>query len=65
MAKKPFSIRIESHQSDRFKALATVKNKDSATFFTEMLNVVEKNLTTSERNALDALLNVWKEEDSK
>ena len=64
MAKKPFSIRIEEHQTSRFKALATIKNKDSAAFFMELLNMAEQNLTDNERKAYDALISVWKTEDN-
>lgn len=63
MAKKPFSIRIEPYVSNRFKALATVKNMDSAKMLSEMISKMESELNDNEKAAFDALLNVWKEED--
>lgn len=61
MAKKPFSIRIEQHLIDRFKALSTVLNVDGATLLKEMILEKEKTLTKEQHEAYEALLKVWRE----
>lgn len=62
MAKKPFAIRIEEEAALRFKALAVVKNRDdNAALFDTMVAELEKGLNMEERDAYDALLKLWKD----
>lgn len=65
MTKKPFSIRVETSISNRFKALATVKNMDNSQLFTEMIDEAEHSLSKDEKAAYDSLMNVWKDRDIK
>lgn len=60
MAKKPFSIRVEPFVSNRFKALSTVLNIDSAKLLQELIDERVERLTKEEREAYDALLKLWK-----
>ncbi|WP_163530910.1 hypothetical protein [Halobacillus ihumii] len=62
MAKKPFSVRVEGNVVKRFKALATVKNIDSATMLSEMLTNEEGKLNEEEHKAFLQLMNIWKED---
>lgn len=62
MAKKPFSIRVESSVINRYKALATVLNVDGATLLAELVMEREKTLTEDERKAYEALLKLWKDD---
>lgn len=62
MAKKPFSIRVEPCVANRFKALSTVLNVDSAKLLLELVQVREKTLTDDERKAYESLLKIWKDE---
>ena len=61
MAKKPFSIRIEEETALRFKALSTVKDSDNAVLFDAMVAEHEKELSDKEREAYEALLNLWQD----
>ena len=62
VAKKPFSIRIEQIHQDRFRALATVMNKDNAEFLKELVNEAESNLNENQRIAFEALIKCWMED---
>ncbi|WP_062349973.1 hypothetical protein [Bacillus kwashiorkori] len=62
MSKKPFSIRVEQTVSNKFKALSSVLNVDSATLFSQLISEKESKLTDDERKAYEALLVVWKDD---
>lgn len=61
MAKKPFAIRVEEETALRFKALSTVKDSDNAILFDKMVAEHEKGLSDKEREAYEALLNLWQD----
>lgn len=61
MSKKPFSIRVEQHVIDKYKALSTVLNVDGAKLLAELIFEKEKELTPNQKEAYDALLKIWKE----
>lgn len=61
MAKKPFSVRVEADVVKRFKALATIKNIDSATMLSDMLFKEEQELSEQEHETYRQLMNIWKD----
>ncbi|GEK57135.1 hypothetical protein CHL76_02270 [Marinococcus halophilus] len=61
MAKKPFSVRVEADVVKRFKAIATVKNIDSAQMLSEMLVREETELSEEEHQAYLQLMSIWKD----
>ncbi|MDC3413949.1 hypothetical protein [Terrihalobacillus insolitus] len=63
--KKPFSIRVEPYVINRYRALSTVLNVDGAKLLAELIDEKEKDLSKDQRDAYDALLKIWKEEDAK
>jgi hypothetical protein len=62
LAKKPFSIRTEQYNINRYKVLCTVLNIDNDKLLTEMLANHVETLTEDEKKAYDALLKIWKED---
>ncbi|MBS4194345.1 hypothetical protein [Lederbergia citri] len=60
MMKKPFSIRVESTVSDRFKALSTVLGIDGSELLKEIVNDRSEQLNDKQKAAYEALLNCWK-----
>ena len=63
MSKVPFSIRVETRVTDKFKALTTILNIDGAQLLEEMVKMKVESLTGNQRIAYDALLIIWKENE--
>ena len=63
MSKVPFSIRVETRVTDKFKALTTILNIDGAQLLEEMVKMKVESLTENQRIAYDALLIIWKENE--
>ncbi|MCU9612716.1 hypothetical protein OEV98_03940 [Caldibacillus lycopersici] len=63
MVKKPFSVRIEPYESNRFRALATVLNLDGAKLLSELITLKEEKLSKEEKEAYDSLLKLWKDKE--
>lgn len=63
MAKKPFSIRVESHVTNRFKALSTVLNIDGAKLLAELISEKENKLSSEQKEAYDAIVKLWNSYD--
>ena len=61
MAKKPFAIRVESHDINRFKALHTVLNVDGAKVLSLMIAKMEDDLSPQQKETYTALLLLWRE----
>jgi hypothetical protein len=61
--KKPFSIRVEPYIVNRYKALSTVLNVDGAKLLGDLISDREKHLTKDQRDAYEALLKLWKEDE--
>ncbi|PLR79125.1 hypothetical protein CU633_01785 [Bacillus sp. V3-13] len=60
MSKKPFSIRVEPHVVNKYKALSTVLNIDGATLLSELINNAESNLNKEQLSTYESLLKLWK-----
>lgn len=62
LTKKPFSIRVEQYVINRYRALSTVLNIDSAKLLADLIMEKEERLNEKEREAYEALLKLWKED---
>ncbi len=60
VAKRPFAIRVDQVNVDRFRALSTIKRMDGAELFAELLTRAEKDLNAKESNAYKTLLELWR-----
>jgi putative effector of murein hydrolase LrgA (UPF0299 family) len=63
MMKKPFSIRVEQTTVNRFKAISTIENIDGAALLSEMILDWENKLKGEKKEAYEALLRIWGNDD--
>lgn len=60
VAKKPFAIRVDQANVDRFRALSTIRRMDGAELFSDLLTRAEKDMSADEIKAYKALLDLWR-----
>ncbi|SFG29499.1 hypothetical protein [Sporolactobacillus nakayamae] len=60
MAKRPFAIRVDQVNVDRFRALSTIKRMDGAELFSDLLTRAEKEMSSEELKVYKNLLELWR-----
>ncbi|MDF2649492.1 MAG: hypothetical protein K0Q73_5297 [Paenibacillus sp.] len=60
VGKRPFAIRVDQVNVDRFRALSMIRRMDGAELFSDLLTRAEKDMSAEEIKVYKNLLELWR-----